>query len=852
MSKTDITFVYIPAVSGDFYRGYNAILSGSWDLKGFSSTVWTSTPMIRGISEYGGECFSATVSFDDSEKGKQFNWGVKFTKEGSATFWGIATEVPEADSKNCYCSFMLDPAVKTQKYLLTHCRYLGANKYRKPDGSQGARFAVWAPNAKRVELVLGTIWNIDDPEKKPLKQGESIDRGKIAGGYISDDGKGIDPDIMPIQMNKGINGVWETPAVFSGIKNECQTLLSHRPYMFRITRDDNSVVYRTDLYSRCQMGGGKVKPSANPANWSGLLRELDGTVSCSATVDPETVTAKFHESCWPEKEYVDEKEFWKDEYTGKIVPSKADDMIIYELHLGALGFGKEGPGTIQDAITLLDHIQSMNFNTVELLPLSEYGGGAENWGYATSHYFAIEYGGGGRDNFKFFIKECHRRGIAVIMDVVYNHYSHDAERAEFYYDSTTPEKNIYYWYEGKSSDYARPDGGYIDNMSTAWAPRFCEEMVRKMLISSAVSLVREFHVDGFRVDQTTSIHSYNVLHADGRPMGNVNMYGAKFLRELSRTLHIFKPDVVLMAEDHSDWNQVTLSLDEGGMGFDAKWYSEYYHHLAGDTNQSGKAKLLYNAATSMGNGPLQLDWFAGALKASADNKVVYNESHDEAGNSEGPFEDPDWRYGDEPSKRYTSHRSIVVSVNGAPLNGTVRKFAEARSRFAWGITVLSAGVPMTLFGEEVGAHRRFKYNAVLSNKEDISGMADTTNGSGRFISKFYSDINNLRIKNSALRSRNIDIVHVHNDNRVIAFKRWDGSQKFLVIASLADRPYAFGYEIVNERIESGTWTEVFNSDSNIYNGDNVINGSQKRTSSGGRITATIPFAGFTVLKYENN
>jgi 1,4-alpha-glucan branching enzyme len=304
--------------------------------------------------------------------------------------------------------------------------------------------------------------------------------------------------------------------------------------------------------------------------------------------------------------------------------------------------------------------------------MSEFEGWAQ-WGYGTSHYFAIEYSSGGRDQFKHFVRECHRRGIAVILDVVYNHYHHSAERAEWSYDSDRPEENIYYWYEGKSSDYpgANPQGhgGYIDNMSTGYAPRFHEEMVRKMFISSAAALIEEFHVDGFRVDQTTSMHSYNVLHTNGAQMGHVNIFGAKFLRELTRTLKLINPKVILIAEDHSDWDKVTEAPDIGGLGFDAAWYANFYHHLIGDTGRGPDFAKLIQTAGYGEDQSLSMDYFGGALAWSRHHKIVYHESHDEAGNSS------------------YSKRTIVTAVNSAPLIGITRNVAEARCRLCFGMTM---------------------------------------------------------------------------------------------------------------------------------------------------------------------
>src|SRR5262249_35048071 len=157
----------------------------------------------------------------------------------------------------------------------------------------------------------------------------------------------------------------------------------------------------------------------------------------------------FEEDVWPERQFIDANDFWRDEFPdGNRVPKSIEDLVIYELHLGALGYGKPGPGTIRDAMAFLDHLQDLGVNAIELLPLAEFGGGAQNWGYATSHYFAIEYSGGGRDKFKFFIRECHRRGIAVIMDVVFNHFVHNAARAEWQCGSPYHDHNSYYWYEG--------------------------------------------------------------------------------------------------------------------------------------------------------------------------------------------------------------------------------------------------------------------------------------------------------------------------------------------------------------------------------------------------------------------
>jgi 1,4-alpha-glucan branching enzyme len=148
-----------------------------------------------------------------------------------------------------------------------------------------------------------------------------------------------------------------------------------------------------------------------------------------------------------EPDLIPAEEFWATEFTpGLPVPTRLEDLVIYELHVGSLGFGKTGPGNLGDAFAFLDHLVALGVNAVELLPMAEFDGTAQ-WGYGSSHHCCIESSAGGRDKYRHFVRECHRRGIAVIQDVVYNHYAAEAERAEWQVDSNLPEENIYYWYE---------------------------------------------------------------------------------------------------------------------------------------------------------------------------------------------------------------------------------------------------------------------------------------------------------------------------------------------------------------------------------------------------------------------
>ncbi|MBL8660978.1 MAG: hypothetical protein JNM75_14635, partial [Rhodospirillales bacterium] len=420
MALIPVHFEYLSGLSRPLANA--ARLSGSWDGQGRPAQAWSEAAMEAFVAEDGCPGFRATVSLDDGAIGQTFRWGVLIDTPRQAGLWGIPTEVNDPTSRERFRAFTLRAADQTERYHLTTCRLLGANKLFVANQAEPAiRFAVWAPNARAVEVV----------------------RGEVQGGYIWNNGRGIS---ATIPMHRQDGGIWVTQvaddpalALFANF--------DHTPYMFRITREDGLVAYRTDLYSRCQIGSGSVNPEAPGASWSGRREDLDGGKSCSLAIDPDRVTTPFRDDTWPETRWSSERDFWQDEFDpARPLPRRLDDLVIYEMHVGGLGLDRgASEGTLEDAMRLLDYLVDLGVNAIELMPMSEFQDRL-NWGYSTSHYLAVEFSGGGRDQFKHFVRACHRRGIAVLLDVVYNHYTFDAERAEWAYDSNVPENNIYYWY----------------------------------------------------------------------------------------------------------------------------------------------------------------------------------------------------------------------------------------------------------------------------------------------------------------------------------------------------------------------------------------------------------------------
>ena len=180
--------------------------------------------------------------------------------------------------------------------------------------------------------------------------------------------------------------------------------------------------------------------------------------------------------------------------------------------------------------------------------------------------------------------------------------------------------------------------------------------------------------------------------------------------------------------------------------------------------------------------------------------------------------------------------------------GETRRVAEARCHFACGVSMLSAGTPMFLMGEEVGAQKDYRYNDFIDNREDLYGQRQ---GDGAQLFRFYHDIIRFRLDNTGLHSHDIDVFYTHNVNRIIAFRRWGNGEEFLIVASLNNNPFETGYTIENNRIADGQWQEVFNSDSGDYGGDNVGNYGVAIPASQGRVTVVIPANGFVVLQKIN-
>ena len=234
-----------------------------------------------------------------------------------------------------------------------------------------------------------------------------------------------------------------------------------------------------------------------------------------------------------------------------------DDLVIYELHVGTFAKDGDRQGTFDAARRRLPYLQELGISAVQVMPPFEFAGDI-SWGYNPAHLFAIESGYGGPDAFKRFIRDAHAVGIAVIVDVVYNHLG--------------PSDLDLWRFDG----WADGDGGGIyvyndERGDTPWGrtrPDYGRGEVRTFLRDSAMSWLEEFRCDGLRFDATLYIRTVDGnLDDPGSELAD----GWSFLTWINDEIRERQPWKITIAEDLQGNPAMVTRTAEGGAGFGAQW-----------------------------------------------------------------------------------------------------------------------------------------------------------------------------------------------------------------------------------------------------------------------------------------
>jgi len=249
--------------------------------------------------------------------------------------------------------------------------------------------------------------------------------------------------------------------------------------------------------------------------------------------------------------YDDTGHAWSDgAWTGRQLPGS----VLYELHIGTFTPG----GTFDTAIERLDHLAALGVDLVEVLPVNAVDG-PRNWGYDGVGWYAVTENYGGPDAFKRFVDACHTRGMGVVLDVVYNHLG--------------------------------PSGAYLDRFapyfagSNIWGPSVNldgahSEPVRRYVIDNALMWLRDFHVDGLRLDAVHALHDERAQHVLEQLAVEVESLSA----------HVGRPLSLIAESDLNDARLVT-AREGGGYGLHAQWCDDIHHSL--HTQLTGEGQGYY-------------------------------------------------------------------------------------------------------------------------------------------------------------------------------------------------------------------------------------------------------------------
>jgi maltooligosyltrehalose trehalohydrolase len=389
---------------------------------------------------------------------------------------------------------------------------------------------------------------------------------------------------------------------------------------------------------------------------SRYLFRLDSEVSC-----PDPASLWQPEGVHGPSAVVDLNAYcWEDEgWTGMPLAN----MILYELHVGTFTETHDFDGVGQK----LDYLAELGINAIELMPLAQFPG-VRNWGYDGVYPFAVQHSYGGVDGLRRLVDSAHQRGIAVVVDVVYNHVG--------------PEGNYLPRYGPYFTDNYRTPWGKAVNFDDAWS-----DGVRNYFLQNARMWLEDYHVDGLRLDAVHAIRDFSAIPFVQRLK--------ELATEIGRRTGRHK---MLIAELDLNDPRYIHPVAKGGYGLDGQWIDEFHHSLRalmtgernayyedfGEIGQLEKAfrtTYVYDGIYSA----YRKRVFGGQADGCPyDQFVVFAQNHDQVGNR---------ALGD----RLTEHLSV------------------AQLKLAAAAVLLSPYVPLLFMGEEYGERNPFPFFADFSD-----------------------------------------------------------------------------------------------------------------------------------------
>ncbi len=364
------------------------------------------------------------------------------------------------------------------------------------------------------------------------------------------------------------------------------------------------------------------------------------------------------------------------------------EMIQYELHTGT--FSPEG--NFDGIRSRLAYLKELGINTIEILPVSQFSG-HRNWGYDGVYPFAVQNSYGGAKGLMNLVDECHKIGIAVILDVVYNHFGPEGNYVG----------NFGHYFSGK---YSTPWGKPL-NFDDAYC-----DAVRHFIIQNALMWCRDFHIDGLRLDAVHAIFDFGATH---------------ILQELARNLDELSIETGkkyhLIAESHLNDVRFISPVSKGGYGIDAQWSDDFHHsvHALVTNERNGYyvdfgepwqlSKAIKNAFVfDRQYSDFRKKTYGNSTENnSAGQFVIFSQNHDQVGN------------------RKNGER--LISLAGFEM-----------AKLIAGTMFVAPNVPMLFMGEEYGERNPFYY--FVSHLDSRLNRL-VSEGRKKEFENFYADADNV-------------------------------------------------------------------------------------------------------------
>ncbi len=443
--------------------------------------------------------------------------------------------------------------------------------------------------------------------------------------------------------------------------------------------------------------------------------------------------------------------------------SAHNHLVIYELHPWTFPEDRGTP-CLDAIIPKLQYLADLGINAIEVMPLAEFPGDV-SWGYNPSHPYAVESSYGGPQALKRLVRAAHEHGIAVILDVVYNHFGPgDLDLWKFDGWSENDGGGIYFYNNWKAE--------------TPWGatrPDYGRDEVRCYIRDNALMWLHEYRVDGLRYDATLLIRNTN----EDESQENEIPEGWSLVQWINEDIRKQFPGRIIIAEDLKSNAALTRSREDGGAGFHSQWDANFVFPIRDQLNKAEdpwrsvgivKETLLFN------------------YNGNVFERIIYTESHDEV--AEGK------------AKR------VPQDVQDDCADGY---FAQKLSCLGAGLLFTCPGIPMIFQGQEFlqGGAFNDEFPLEWNLAEKFSGLV-----------KMYRDLIFLRQNregfSGGLSGQGIIVHHANDEQNLIAFQRFADHGRgddVIVICNFSSEDRD-GYRIGMPC--DGGWKLRFNSDAKLY------------------------------------